>query len=59
MLTYTEFTTREAAENYRRDNGTGGWIFVHPNRVLLFPPSFTPSDIFAHPITRGIGGELI
>lgn len=64
------FPSAQDARNYRYQNGTGGYIFVPdipagalPNAdnaaAVLFPPSFPPSRIFAHPMTRGRSGTLI
>lgn len=65
MSTFYTFGTLQAARDYRHNNGTGGWIF-EPTSVkefgyecILFPPEFSPSDIFRHQLTRGMSGNLI
>jgi hypothetical protein len=49
------------AKEHRRLHGTGGWIFEQGvmGHAVLFPPEMTPSEIFAHPLTKGISGQLI
>jgi hypothetical protein len=68
MTNYFTFTTLQAAIDYRYKNGLGGWIFAPENdkpsfypfhEVILFPSTFTPSDIFNHPFTKGRSGKLI
>jgi hypothetical protein len=68
MSTYRTFPTLQAARDYRHANGTGGWIFapgaddpvsITRYECILFPPEFTPSNIFCHPFTSGRTGELI
>lgn len=65
------FRSADDARAYRRDKGTGGWIFEPTDgipsivgnndagAVILFPPSIMPGDIFTHPLTRGRSGRLI
>jgi len=46
MRTYYEFGTLRDALDYRRSNGTGGWIFAPDQRVgaiCLFPRDMLPS----------------
>ena len=58
--TIIEFSNAQDARDYRHTHGTGGWIFVPENGlVVLFPPCMPPAHIFKHPITRGRTGELI
>jgi hypothetical protein len=71
MFSISFFNTVDQAMEYRHTNGTGGWIFAPESpvdgskhwtecaKVLLFPPDFTPSLIFTHPLTRGQSGKLI
>jgi hypothetical protein len=68
METYRTFPTLDDARKYRHEHGTGGWIFspekdgsqFYPfHDCILFPPSFTPSQICVHPFTKGRGGKLI
>jgi len=68
MNTYKTFANETDARMYRHEHGTGGWIFVpenetpkfHPyHEVILFPPEFTPSDIFHHPFTTGRTGKIV
>jgi hypothetical protein len=68
MSTILTFPTAQAARDYRYLNGTGGWIFApeccegrfYPyTESVLFPPEFTPSQIFKHPMTVGRNGHLI
>ena len=59
--TFRTFTTRQAARDYRHEHGTGGWILAPDNGAdcVLFPPDMSPSHIFAHPMARGLSGDLI
>ena len=63
--TYRTFGTASAAMNYRKDNGTGGWIFDPKDvagehkQCILFPPSLTPSMVFSHVFTSGRDGKLV
>ena len=68
METLLMFATSQQARDYRREHGTGGWIFqptdtenAHYNwhQCVLFPPSMPPAQIFNHPITKGRMGKLI
>lgn len=68
METIIMFDTEQQARDYRYRNGTGGWIFkpeneglchYHHTQSILFPPSYTPSMIFNHPIAKGRIGLLI
>ena len=61
MRTFRQFATRQEARDYRHEHGTGGWIFAaeHDAVVILFPPDMTPSDIFYHPLAKGMTGDLI
>lgn len=55
------FDTAKAAREYRREHGTGGWIFEPDNggACILFPPHIPPFGIFNHGATRGQSGRLI
>jgi hypothetical protein len=56
MRTFLTFPTKEEAIQYRKDNGTGGWIFAPDKQgeeSIIFPVDMTPSDIFYHPFIRG------
>lgn len=68
MQTIRTFATSQDARDYRRQNGTGGWIFAptctnpefYPwTESVLFPPEYTPTMIFNHPITKGRNGKLL
>lgn len=59
MQTLRLFKDAPTARNYRRDNGTGGWIFDSPEMVILFPPELTPTGILNHPVTKGRSGKLL
>jgi len=61
METLYTFRSRQDARDYRHANGTGGWIFSADDGSMnvLFPPHYCPSDIFRHPLTRGLSGALI
>jgi len=63
MRTYYEFGTLRDALDYRRSNGTGGWIFAPDQRggaiLLVFPRDMLPSDVLRHPLTVGISGRLV
>lgn len=54
MHTIREFGNLNDAIDYRKANGTGGYIYhVNDNgTAILFPPDFTPSMIFEHPMAR-------
>lgn len=53
------FRGAQAARDYRFTNGTGGIIFTNEEMTILFPPYFTPIDIFNHPATRNRVGTLL
>lgn len=61
MQTFLSFPNAQDARTYRRDHGTGGWIFVSEQTgvATIFPPDMTPTAIFHHPIARGQSGDLI
>ena len=65
MKTYRTFPTWQAACEYRTLNGTGGFVFVPVtdkalgDEAILFPVGMTASQIFNHPLTRGLSGELV
>ena len=57
---FHEFPSRDAAVAYRRDHGTGGWIFAAESGVAtLFPWRMTARQVLAHPITAGCSGTLV
>lgn len=58
---FRTFETSNAARQYRRETGCGGWILVDSatGQATIFPPEMPPSAIFRHPIARGVTGELI
>jgi hypothetical protein len=56
MTQWTEFDSAEAAIAYRRDHGTGGWIFVHEDGgAVICPRGMTVSRLMLHPMCRGNG----
>jgi hypothetical protein len=61
--TFHLFDSKEEAVAYRREHGTGGWIFALEGggQALLFPPEMTASLVMLHPFSRTLGGtgELI
>lgn len=59
--TFRTFYAEQDARDYRHEHGTGGWILVGDCSapVILFPPSMAPTEIFHHPISRGVTGKLI
>jgi len=61
MKTFRTFTSKQAARDYRHENGTGGWIFAPDDspESILFPPDMTPTDIFNHVLTEGKSGDLL
>lgn len=60
MDTVRTFPNVNEALAYRREVGTGGWIWAPDvGECILFPVSFTPSRIFASPFTHGQSGQLV
>jgi len=59
--TFLTFYSEQDARTYRHEHGTGGWIFVpeDPGPIVLYPPNYSPSMIFHHPMVRGLTGNLI
>lgn len=59
--TFLTFYSEQDARTYRHEQGTGGWIFApeDPGFAVLFPPRYSPSMIFHHPMVRGMTGNLI
>ena len=62
MYTLHYFDNAQDARDYRRDHGTGGWIFEPEtinhalgDCVILFPPHMPPAMIFHHHAARGPG----
>ena len=56
------FKTVQEARTHRHQHGTGGWIFspqAEGGDVVLFPPEFTPTRCFHHPMITGKSGHLI
>ncbi len=58
-FSYVGFDGLPKALAYKRQ--LGGWIFhANDGQVIWFDASrFTPSKIFAHPVTRGLSGCLV
>lgn len=55
---FAGFATVSAALAYR--NGRGGWVFSSDAGVFIwFNPTFTPTKIFTHFVTRGLNGKLL
>lgn len=54
-----EFSTEQAARDYRA--GIGGWIFASDcgGRFIRFPVKMTIGAIFREPQTRGLSGRII
>jgi hypothetical protein len=61
MRAFLEFTDKQEARDYRRQHGTGGWIFSPDGGgpVYLFPPDMPPTAIMNHRLTKGLSGDLI
>lgn len=65
VTTYRTFGSEQDAVDYRKEHGTGGWIFVPDPKpgeymqCILFPPEFTPTPICKHALTRGLSGRLV
>lgn len=65
MKAYRTFDTTEQAIAYRKEQGTGGYVFAPTSakelgyESILFPYGMTPTPIFNHPLTRGISGVLL
>jgi hypothetical protein len=60
MTAVTFFSSLDAALEYRKANGCGGWIFAADDgTATLFSFGMTPAQIFAHTATAGQSGELI
>ena len=59
--TWHLFETAEDAIEYRRTNGTGGWIFeISDNgEAVLFPWQQTPAEIFRSVFVAGRVGRFI
>ena len=56
METLHTFTRAADAIDYRRTRGLGGWIWrAADGSAVIFPPTWTPSRIFAHPLAAGSG----
>lgn len=58
---FLTFYSEQDARTYRHEKGAGGWIFVpeDPGPIVLYPPNYSPSMIFRHPMVRGLTGNLI
>lgn len=56
--TFHTFDSVDAAISYRAYHGTGGWIAYNPDKGsgVLFPPRWTPTQIFDHPLTAWSNG---
>lgn len=60
IATFRTFETRSDALSYRKEEGTGGWVFAAADGfAILFPPQMTAQDVFCHAFTRGLSGELV
>lgn len=59
--TWHLFETAEYALTYRRENGTGGWIFEDGDKgeAVLFPWTHTPTEVLESLFVRGRSGRLI
>ena len=59
--TWHMFDTAKDAIAYRREHGTGGWIFVDADKgeAVLFPWQQTPKDILNSVFVQGRSGRLI
>tara|TARA_R110000868_G_scaffold168140_1_gene402726 strand:+ start:1441 stop:1620 length:180 start_codon:yes stop_codon:yes gene_type:complete len=56
MAHWIEFNTAAAAAAFRRDNGTGGWIFVRDDGSAVICPRGIPvSPLMLHPMCAGSG----
>ena len=65
---FLTFNNSQDARDYRREHGTGGWIFEPTriegvawdnNKCILFPPEYTPTMILNHQFTKSCDGRLI
>jgi len=55
------FDNEAEAIRYRKNEGTGGWIFVCSDKAeaTIFPYQMTPSDILKSGMTSQSGGRFI
>lgn len=61
MKTYLEFGSCKEALLYRREKGTGGWVFAVADNgpAFIFPFGMTPSQVMIHPLVAGYSGALL
>ena len=59
--TWRMFDSTDGAIDYRREHGTGGWIFSYADsaEAVLFPWQMTPSEIFQSVFVVNRHGYLI
>ncbi len=58
VVAYIGFYRFDDAKDHRSKNG--GWIFLSNDGVVTwFSNSFTPSQIFKHPVTNAQSGKLL
>lgn len=55
--TFHQFDTAHEAQDYRKSEGCGGWIFVSQatGEATIFPVCMTPRDVLWHPLAEGTG----
>lgn len=59
MKVYKTFDDADSAVRYRREEGTGGWIFSpEKGETVLFPYGMTASECLNHLMSTG-NGKLI
>jgi hypothetical protein len=62
MQTFRTFDTAAEALQYRKENGTGGYVFAtDPGKghSVLFPYGMTATPVMLHPLVRGLSGTLL
>ncbi len=59
MPEWAGFKNLKDAAAWRTEHG--GWVFVSNAgvRIVWFAPSFTPSQIMNHDVTKGFDGALL
>ncbi|OWJ75033.1 hypothetical protein [Haematobacter genomosp. 1] len=59
--TYRHFENTDDAIAFRKEHGTGGWIFsiTDTGEAILFPWQMTPSQVLDSPYVRPFNGRLI
>ena len=56
MSQWLEFDSADAAIAYRREHGTGGWIFAREDgSAVICPRGKTISPLMLHPLCAGNG----